>query len=49
MYPLDWKEENGVCRPAPESEEPVGEPVKIKLVPYGCTTLRMTEMPDLTE
>ena len=49
MAPLDWKEENGVCREYPESDDPAGEPVKVKLVPYGCTTLRMTEMPDLNK
>jgi len=45
MYPLDWREYNGVCSIYPESETPIGEKRRIKLVPFGCTTLRMTEMP----
>lgn len=45
MVPIDWKKENGMCKELPESVEPVGEPVKKHLYPYGCTTLRMTEMP----
>lgn len=48
LYPLDWAEENGVCRAEPESLEPTGPAVKVDMVPYGCTTLRMTELPDLT-
>ncbi len=45
MVPLDWRKEDGMCRERPESTKPVGEPVKKRLYPYGCTTLRMTEMP----
>ncbi|MBR2951076.1 MAG: glycoside hydrolase family 127 protein [Lachnospiraceae bacterium] len=45
MYPLDWQMENNMCKAAPESLTPVGEKVSVKLQPYGCTTLRMTEMP----
>ncbi len=45
MFPLTWKKEDGMCREKPESLEPVGEPVEKRLVPYGCTTLRMAEMP----
>lgn len=48
MVPLDWRKEDGMCREKPESAEPVGEPVKKRLYPYGCTTLRMTEMPRIT-
>lgn len=49
MVPIDWKMENGMCREQPESVKPVGEPVKKRLYPYGCTTLRMTEMPEIGE
>ena len=45
MAPIPWKEENGACTPLPESVRPLGVPVEISLIPYGCTTLRMTEMP----
>ena len=47
MVPLDWRKEGGICSEKPESLEPVGEPVKKRLYPYGCTTLRMAEMPRL--
>lgn len=49
MVPVDWKKEYGICKELPESVEPVGEPVKKRLYPYGCTTLRMTQMPKVTE
>jgi len=45
MYLLDWKMENNMCKAAPDSLIPVGEKVSVKMQPYGCTTLRMTEMP----
>ena len=45
MVQIPWKEANGACPPLPESREPLGNPVSLRLIPYGCTTLRMTEMP----
>ncbi len=45
MVPLDWKMKNDMCKEKPESTTPVGTVVKKKLQPYGCTTLRMTQMP----
>ena len=45
MVQIPWKEENGACTPLPESTEPLTDPVSLRLIPYGCTTLRMTEMP----
>jgi len=45
MVQIPWAEENGACTPLPQSTEPMGDPVSIRLIPYGCTTLRMTEMP----
>ena len=45
MVQIPWAEENGMCTKAPQSTVPLGEPVPIDLIPYGCTTLRMTEMP----
>lgn len=37
----------GVCAEKPESPEPIGTET-VRLQPYGCTTLRMTLMPDLS-
>jgi len=45
MVQIPWQEENGVCTPLPQSKEPLGDPLPVRLIPYGCTTLRMTEMP----
>ncbi len=45
MVPIPWAEENGACTPMPQSLEPMGDRVSLRLIPYGCTTLRMTEMP----
>ena len=45
MVQIPWKEENGACTPLPESTKPLTDPVSLRLIPYGCTTLRMTEMP----
>ncbi len=45
MYPIEWQSENGICALLPGSAEPTGEREEIALVPYGCTNLRMTEMP----
>ncbi len=45
MAPVQWKSENGICALVPEGTKPVGDTVKKRLIPYGCTDLRMTEMP----
>lgn len=44
--PVEW-ELIGECCPAPcpASREPVGEPRTLPFLPYGCTNLRMTELP----
>lgn len=34
-----------ICRKTPKSGEPVSDVQKVELCPYGCTRLRMTEMP----
>lgn len=36
-----------VCAKVPESREPLSEPEEITLHPYGCSKLRMTELPIL--
>ena len=48
MVEINWgyaPGQTGVCREMPESRRPLGKPVKKILIPYGCTVLRMTEMP----
>ena len=45
---IDWGLEDGylnLCAKTPKSRKPVGEVEKRKLQPYGCTNLRMTEIP----
>lgn len=49
---IDWGEEEGypnVCARVPASVDPVGEPVRLRLIPYGCTDLRITEMPKASD
>ena len=45
MLPVPWEEKDGVCAVCPNSLAPLGEAEIILLQPYGCTDLRMTEMP----
>lgn len=50
MYEINWGENNefpNVCPAIPAERKPLGKAVKIKLIPYGCTNLRMTEIPKL--
>ena len=47
LVEIDWPFEDGVCQAYPTDLSPRGEPVEIDLIPYGCTNLRMTEMPKL--
>lgn len=42
---VPWEEKNGVCAAACTEPRALGEPEEKELVPYGCTNLRMTEMP----
>ena len=45
---ISWGTEDGypdVCAKIPESRIPYGETESLVMIPYGCTTLRMTEMP----
>jgi hypothetical protein len=46
MAPIEWNIVNGVCEERP-SGHITGEPVLCDLIPYGCTNLRMTEMPKI--
>ncbi len=49
MALLDWDKSYGVCAEKPNSLVPISDPVKVRLIPYGCTNLRMTEVPLLTD
>ena len=49
MVRVPWKEHGGVADVLPESETPLGEVETVLLQPYGCTNLRMTEMPLVPE
>ena len=45
---IDWGLADGyetVCSPVPGSRKPLDEPAERFLIPYGCTRLRMTELP----
>ena len=48
VSPIDWGLEDGyelVCAKVPQSKKPLADPVKTELIPYGCSMLRMTELP----
>lgn len=45
MAPIPWDEQNGVCAPLPSALTPNGPKQQQVMIPYGCTQLRMTEMP----
>ncbi|MDR1828038.1 MAG: glycoside hydrolase family 127 protein [Methylobacteriaceae bacterium] len=42
---VEWPYENGCCARAPSSTAAVSSPGPRRLIPYGCTNLRLTEMP----
>ncbi len=49
LAPVDWPEENGICAKVPASTRSIGEVREVRMIPYGCTALRMTEMPKLDD
>ncbi|MCL2812145.1 MAG: glycoside hydrolase family 127 protein [Clostridia bacterium] len=49
MAPIDWPEEYGICATEPRGREPLGPPQPVRMIPYGCAKLRMTEMPVVGE
>ena len=52
MAEIPWNYKKGynyVCKERPESTIPVSKAEKKVFKPYGCTTLRMTEMPKANE
>jgi len=42
---VDWKMENGAATPVPGLEWVSEEVEEVRMIPYGCTNLRLTEMP----
>ncbi|HAN20362.1 MAG TPA: hypothetical protein DCP51_01570 [Clostridiales bacterium] len=44
---VEWSFANGVCAEKPVSNTILSIPQKMRLIPYGCTKLRMTELPKL--
>ena len=49
---IDWGFEKGydtVCAKVPHSRVPIGQPEELRLYPYGCAKLRMTELPLLSD
>lgn len=50
MVEIDWGMEKGyndLCAKEPADRTPLSEPTEVTLKPYGCTNLRITEMPKL--
>lgn len=45
LYPIPWSQKDGVCARFPDSLTPCGPLFCAEFIPYGCTNLRMTEMP----
>ncbi|MBQ8287941.1 MAG: glycoside hydrolase family 127 protein [Clostridia bacterium] len=48
LYQIDWGYEEGyndLCAKVPHSREPISETMPVRMKPYGCTNLRMTELP----
>lgn len=45
FVPIEWNIVDGICSEVPSSRVPTGEVVELDMIPYGCTNLRMTEMP----
>ena len=45
MAKVKWAFPDGRCAPTPDDRKRLGEAEMLRLIPYGCTNLRMTEMP----
>lgn len=46
---IDWPLINGMAAEQPNSRTPISEAVAVEFIPYGCTNLRLTELPILEE
>ena len=44
-YDIDIRDVDGVAAMEPRSRKAQGEPRPVRMIPYGCARLRMTEMP----
>ncbi|MDR2687865.1 MAG: glycoside hydrolase family 127 protein [Oscillospiraceae bacterium] len=42
---IEWECRHGVCAEKPSHLTPLGPAGRVRLIPYGCTNLRMAEMP----
>ena len=47
MAEIEWKMLNGVCEEKPDDNKAISDVQNIEMVPYGCTNLRMTQMPKI--
>ena len=45
LAPVEWGVENNHCKALPESRKAIGAAQKMRLIPYGCTSLRMSVLP----
>lgn len=45
MAKVAWEKPDGRCALLPVSNQAISEPEIVTLIPYGCTNLRMSEMP----
>ena len=45
LAPVPWEMNHGYCTKLPASAVPIGVAERKPLIPYGCTNLRMTELP----
>ncbi len=43
MCPISWDYHDGYCAALPKSNRPIGPVHTMRLIPYGCTNLRITE------
>ena len=49
LVEIEWDFNCGHCDRLPKSIKPLGSIQKIKFIPYGCTNLRMTEIPFISK
>ncbi|GIN71608.1 hypothetical protein J14TS2_20830 [Bacillus sp. J14TS2] len=42
---INWPKENGIVTRVPADRKPLSSVKKVKLLPYGGTNLKMTEIP----
>ncbi len=46
---IKWENENGICKMNPELPKNFNQKNEINLIPYGCTLLRVTQLPVLSD